>query len=306
MKRSKFFSQLAIGAVLTGALVGTAAAAPVAAFDFTQEFEWVDPIEPVSVVKEGTTDGISNVDGYTKLSWGTPSPNGTTGLPSSIVINPEAGDPTTPTGDLSSGTINVSEDINALIFEAGPSVVHNNFVIRGDALTDATAQDYVVLTPNPDDGLGDQTQEITFGISFKETVNTLTGANCPSGNENSFGCGDIFVLSGGLLGIPTIVNGGELAFLIDAFVRDGYLYSVFIREVGNALGVLSDAACAAAGASSGCIGFITPEEQSSIFQLEFAILATERNVPEPGTLSLLAGCLLMLGLFRRRQAKLGA
>ena len=298
MKASTLFKQLAVGVGLSTVLAGSAMAATlITSFDYTQEFEFVEPIAPAGVVKEGSTSGASDVDGFTKLSWGTEA-NAFDEV-SSLVINPEALDRTTPSGDLTQGTVTTSTDINALPFELGPVITHNNFVITGTALQSAAAEDYVVLTPFG--GGADQIQEITFGILFEETANALQGPACPSGAENGFGCGDIFVLSGGLLGIPTIVNGGELAFLIDSFVRDGYLYQVFLQEASDALGVLSDAACAAAGAASGCIGFTTFENESNSFQLEFAILASEA-IPEPATLALLATSLLLMGMVRRRKA----
>ena len=294
MKTSTLFKQVAIGVGLSAVLVGTAMADPIASFDYTQEFEFVEPIAPAGVNKEGSTSGVNDVNGYTKLSWGQQLNN--FNKISSLVINPEAGDSTTPSGDLSQGSVTTATDINAMGFELGPSITHNNFVITGTELSSANAQDHVVLSPLG--GGPDQTQGITFGILFEETPNAQNP--CSSGAVNAFGCGDIFVLSGGLLGIPTIVNNFELAFLIDSFIRDGYLYQVFLREVTGALGELSDAACDEAGADSGCIGFTTFENETNSFQLEFAVLATE-NIPEPATLGLLAGSLLLMGLVRRKK-----
>jgi hypothetical protein len=297
MKASTLFKQLAVGVGLSTVLAGSAMAATlITSFDYTQEFEFVEPIAPAGVNKEGSTTGVSDVDGFTKLSWGTES--NPFNEVSSIVINPEVADRTSPSGDLSQGTVTTATDINAMGFELGPVLTHNNFVITGNSLQSAAAEDYVVLSPFG--GGTNQIQEITFGVLFEETTNSLSGPACPSGAENQFGCGDIFVLSGGLLGIPTIVNGGELAFLIDSFVRDGYLYEVFLKEAGSNLAVLSDAACAAVGASEDCIGFTTFENESNSFQLEFAVLATEA-IPEPATLGLLAGSLLLMGLVRRRK-----
>jgi hypothetical protein len=295
MKMSTLFKQLAVGVGFSTVLVGSAMAGTlITSFDYTQEFEFVEPIAPAGVNKEGSTSGVSDVDGYTKLSWGTES--NSFDKVSSLVINPEAGDSTTPSGDLSQGTVTTASDINAMGFELGPMITHNNYVITGNSLSSANAQDNVVLTPFG--GGADQTQGITFGILFEETPNDQEP--CSSGAVNAFGCGDIFVLSGGLLGIPTIVNNFELAFLIDSFIRDGYLYEVFLREVTGALGELSDAACTEAGADLGCIGFTTFENETNSFQLEFAILATE-HIPEPATLGLLAGSLLLMGWVRRKK-----
>jgi len=301
MKASQLFKQVAIGVGLSAALMGSAIAAPIASFDYTQEFEWVEPIAPASVDKEGATIGASDVDGYTKLSWGVPwIPENPEGLPSSLVINPLPGDSTTPSNVLTAGTVTTSTDVNAVSFSLGPIVVHNNFTIAEPYLDSTSAEDYVVLSPFG--GGADQTQQITFGVNFQETANNAgdPGA-CPEGVAyNVFGCGDIFALSGGLLGVPTILNGSIVAFLIDSFLLDGYNYDVYITAPG--LDVLTDAACAAVGEASGCIGFTTFENEVNAFQLAFAIIATE-SIPEPATLALFAGSLLLMGLVRRRKVK---
>jgi len=295
MKASMLFKQAAIGVGLSVVLAGTAMADPIASFDYTQEFEFVEPIAPAGVNKEGTTDTLDDVAGFTKLSWGTES--NTFDEISSLVINPEALDSTEASGDLSAGTLAVSESVDAVTFGLGPVVVHNNFVITGTSLDSANAEDNVILTAGPES----LTQNITFGVDFQETTNNAGNPGaCPAGVAfNAFGCGDIFALSGGLLGLPTILNGSIVAFLIDSFGIDDYVYDVYITAPG--LDVLSDAACVAVGGSGneGCIGFTTFENEINAFQLAFAIVA--RQVPEPATLALLAGSLLLMGLVRRRK-----
>ena len=205
MKMSTLFKQLAVGVGFSTVLVGSAMAGTlITSFDYTQEFEFVEPIAPAGVNKEGSTSGVSAVDGYTKLSWGTEL-NDFDQI-SSLVINPALGDPTTPSGVLSAGTITVAESVNAVTFGLGPVVVHNNFVITGTSLDSTHAEDNVVLSPFG--GGADQIQGITFGIDFQETPNDAGNPGaCPADVAfNSFGCGDIFALSGGLLGLPTILN----------------------------------------------------------------------------------------------------
>lgn len=303
MNTNKFIKQLAVSASLASALFAASALAdPIASFDYTQEFEWVEPIAPAAgITKEGSTTGASDVDGFTKLSWGTES-NDFDEI-SSLVINPTAGDSTTPSGDLVQGTIVTSTDVNSVTFGLGPVVTHNNFVITGTTLDKTTAQDYVVLAATG--GGTSHNQSITFEVDFQETTNDpASPASCPAGVAfNEFGCGDIFALSGGLLGTPTILNGSIVAFLIDSFIDDIYTYDVYITAPG--LGLLSNAACAVVGAGDGCIGFTTFENQENSFQLAFAIIATENSIPEPATLALLAASLLMLGLVRRRKTQAG-
>jgi hypothetical protein len=301
MKASQLLKQVAIGVGFGAALMGSAIADPIVSFDYTQEFEFVEPIAPVSVNKEGATSGASDVDGFTKLSWGTPAnPEGNI---SSLVINPvDLGDNSdTPSNVLTQGNVVTSTDVNAVNFTLGPVVVHNNFVITGATLDSTAAEDYVVLSPFG--GGADATQQITFGIDFQETDNNPGNPGaCPEGVAfNQFGCGDIFALSGGLLGVPTILNGSIVAFLIDSFFVGIYNYDVYITAPG--LGVLSDAACTVVGEESGCIGFTTFENEINAFQLAFAIVASERQIPAPATLTLFAGSLLLMGLVRRRKVK---
>jgi len=298
MKVSTLFKQLAIGVGVGAVFAGTAMADPIASFDFTQEFEFVEPIAPSGVNKEGTTDTLNDVNGYTKLSWGTES--NTFDQISSLVINADPTDSTLPSGDLSQGTIVVAASVNAVTLVAGPSITHNNFVITGTSLDSTNAQDNVILSPFG--GGADQVQAITFGVDFQETNNNPSSPGaCPEGVAfNSFGCGDIFALSGGLLGVPTLLNGSILAFLIDSFLLDGYIYDVYLAADG--LGQLTDEACIAVGGAGneGCIGFTTFENEVNVTQFQFAIVATE-SIPEPATIGLLASSLLLMGWARRRK-----
>ena len=293
-------SKLAIAVGLGAVCAIPSFAQPVTTWDYSQELEFVDPVLPPSVRATGTSG--SNVAGNTKLDWGTPKND--QNKVSSLVINP-TGDPEIPSGDLTEGSINTSFDINALTFAAGPVVVHNNFVITSsaDALDSTGLKDYVALTPTAgDDGQGIQVNQVDFSVNFQETPNNQDPCSA-NGNPGDFPvglCGDILVLTGGELGAPTIVNNDELAFLIDSFVRGGYLYEVFLREATNAFIELTDAACQAAGADDGCLGFTTAKNESNIFALEFAILATER-IPAPATLGLLGASLLSMVWMRRRK-----
>lgn len=306
------FKQLAISVGVSAALVGTAMADPVGAFDYTQEFEFIEPITPEGIDKSGATIGGGNVDGSTKLEWGTPKND--EGNRSSIVINPTgiaAPESQTPSNVLTAGEVQVAfgpNAINQLDFAAGPVLVHNNFVIRGTSLDNAKAQDYIQLTPiaGEADGFGTSVQEVTFDVNFKETDNNIddqgNGDGTPCSHfktDAEFGCGDIFALSGGLLTEPVDVNDGAFqAFLLDTFVRGDYAYDVYITAPG--LGLLPEAACLEADAGLDCIGFTTFENQVNAFQLAFAVLA--REIPVPATLLLFGGSLLSMAWFRRRKA----
>tara|TARA_R110002110_G_scaffold91264_2_gene237415 strand:- start:26075 stop:27004 length:930 start_codon:yes stop_codon:yes gene_type:complete len=291
--------QIGMGVGLTAVAASAALAAPIGSFDYSQEFEFTSAT-PLSVIGSGGVNP-GNINGNTKLEWGTEFNE--FDKVSSLVINPVGGgDNETPSNLADTGNVVVSQDINAITFAPGPVLVHNNYVITGSSLTAATAEDYVVLTPALPDVGPDQVQEVMFSVDFLETTNSLTGAACPSGNENAAGCGDIFVLGTGELGAPTLVNGGQPAFLIDSFIRDDYLYQVFLQEVSGNIGVLDDPACAAVGAPLNCIGFTTAENEENFFALQFGILATERQIPAPATLFLMGGSLLSLAWMRRRKA----
>lgn len=303
---SSLVKQVSLG-IAASTLAVAASAAPIATFNFTQEFEFTSwTPAPPGVIGSGGVPAIDGgvVAGFTQLQWGVPSNN--TNSQSSLVINAGAGQ-----NLLKTGSINVSQDINALVFVNGPTLTHNNFVITGSSLTTATATDRVVLTPALPDVGAAQVQQIAFTVKFEETPNndfTTNDSTCAAKTQagfsawsDAFGCGDIFALGLGQL-VPTVVNTNQVAFLIDTFNRDGFKYDVYLQESAGTIGLLTNEACGATGSANGCVGFVTKENESTSFQLTFAILATEREIPAPGTLFLLGGSLLSLGWFRRRKA----
>lgn len=244
----------------------------------------------------------SNVPGVTKLAWGDEN-----GAQSSIVINP-TGDPTVPSNVVSSSVVTTSTDgvLELADFSLGPKLVHNNFTISGDfeTLDTAEATDFVNLTAiAPAFGAILPARELMFDINFAETVNSLSGTDCPAGNPGGE-CSDIFTISGDEFGASVdVVDSDDDAFQIDQFSLPGdeawqsIEYTVYILAEG--LEFLSDAVCGVAGADAGCIGFITEEGLTSEFQLQFAIAA--RKVPEPGILVLMAIGLMMIVAVRRKK-----
>ena len=123
----------------------------------------------------------------------------------------------------------------------------------------------------------------TFGIKFVETQND---ALCPVGSPL---CDDIFIL----------LDPIALTFDIDVL---GTIHTVTISAelLGNPLAPLDDAACAAAGLGSGCIGFTTDENSENTVIANIKITAAQ-EAPEPGTLAMLGALLVAGGVATRRK-----
>lgn len=177
------------------------------------------------------------------------------------------------------------------------SVTHLNRPITGVSLDSVNILSTLTLTPSVPAAPGLPSQTITFTVNFEETPN---GANpCADGGANgsgvnSNGCADIFVIDKNALNF-----GFTYADPDDPATLRQYFISFF--ELTNGLNPLPAAACTAAGASSPCLGFETPEGTDTTVQ--FASLITTRPVfvPEPGTLALLGAALGLIGFARSRR-----
>lgn len=169
-----------------------------------------------------------------------------------------------------------------------PSIqlTHNNQPITAPFLTRAEVTVGVTLTPVAPPAPGFELPDIAYNISFKETPNTLPCAVLTSPTP----CNDIFVLIGGFLNESFDYNG--FTYFVNAFPTDG-----------GSLGTLSDGVCIAAGADPGCIGFTTPERQSTNLAFGLTISSERLEVPEPGSLALLGLGLAGLAAATRRKQK---
>lgn len=175
----------------------------------------------------------------------------------------------------------------------GVNLTHWNNPISGAfaTLTGGTIFDTLTLTPTaPAAGPPVSAPDLTFNFNFAETSN---GGPCASGTPTP--CGDLF----GIFGVPT---------LNQMFTYDGndYLASILLSDgLGGAspLGTLTDAQCSEISFGSGCIGFLTAENQATTLQFAFAVSTDPLfDVPEPATLALFGLGLFGMGYCSRRKA----
>lgn len=219
----------------------------------------------------GTGAQISN---STELSWGVSggSYSGATKNRSALIISDS------PKGGTDLMT-------NSLIPVMTNVITHFNNILDGGtkSLTAGLLKTTLTLKPFlPTPASALPTKVLNFTIRFIETPND---GSC--GFDSISNCDDIFVI--------------EVGNLVNSFTYNGYKYTTTIIEANSSLNGLSPAACAAAGAAAGCVGFKTIEKAATAAMFGLAIDGVE--VSEPAGTAALGLGLMSLFLYGRRRAR---
>lgn len=246
-----------------------------------------------ATVNSGFTNAVSDNPAAGGPFFGS-NTNAVLGLPSTLTwgVSWPLSLPQTPSSISVAGSSNGAWAGNLTTGAAGVQTVefsHTNNNVTGQFLKSATLVDVITLQPiNPFIGPVIPAA-LTFAINFKETPNTA-----PCAAVSATPCRDIFTIDVTGAGL-TIGPDASLNQLLKLTASPDDWYNVKLSLDG--FGFLTNAECAAAGTTAGCLGFTTEENQVTI---KYASLSIQK-VPEPGILGLLGVSLLGFVAARRRK-----
>lgn len=261
----------ALALPLTMAAFGSAEAVMITHWNWHSTNDWTgSTLDDAASATYSLEGGVSP-----RIRWGTDIGNGQSHLQIDFFDS----------GTSFGGSVAVT---NSFLTTGTISITHHNVTIQSPTLRTATLTSTLtldaLLPPNALPDIGPLAR--AFNVTFFESPNFPTDGLCSDGNPPpANGCSDIFVLADpGLL---------TQSFVIPIPGYDDFTYTVEI--VMPSLINLSDSQCAAAGAASGCRGFVTAESADTTVSFGFRIFA----IPEPAVPALMGLGLLLLALRRR-------
>ncbi|MGB1199112.1 MAG: THxN family PEP-CTERM protein [Thalassotalea sp.] len=181
----------------------------------------------------------------------------------------------------------------------GISATHWNNPLNSafSTLTSGILTDYLTLqASSPYVGSIEDAPTLAIDFKFLETPNNGTAGVCLNGvstNAYPSGCPDIFGFESSLTtGIPFEYDENVYGLNILVFDADGN--AATFSQLGAGY-------CGALGLSDTCVGLVTAENATTSFQFGVNInYLREASVPEPSTLLLLAGGLMLVGASKRK------
>lgn len=255
-------------------------------------------------------NGVAGDDAlHTSLTWGTPAAGANSGDPQSSL-------------NIDSPVVGAMEtdDWN---WAQGTAISHENWVIIGDSLTQASVLDGLIVLPTDWVGKGDNAvydalltdnqpyfaPQLEFGINFFETPNKGENGQCPNGEanyqgDNINGCGDVFEITG-LEALPFApVIGADFIQFTVPFVLQNIFGPIpgwndveyFVTTRLSGLTTLP-AGYTCSNNQLGCFGFVTVEQESNVLDAQFKV----HTVPEPTGIALFALGLLVTGFASKKR-----